>query len=179
MKTKLIAGIFLIIALFSNCKNEKTTENKTEETPKVEDTFNVTIDALIKKDDKLNLFYTTDGSIDFTQIEPLWFEAKGSDQVQKIVYHLPAGTLPTQIRLDFGMNKEQEDVVLNSISMEYKGKTKTIGMMELKNYFMPDESKCTFDPETGTIKAKLNNGVKNYSLYPQEALSAEISKLLQ
>ena len=62
---------------------------------------------------------------------------------------------------------------------EYKGKKKEIYGSELGLLFRPDESKCTFDPTTGVIKAIVKDGLKQIpSMYPQETNLGPVLKKL-
>ncbi len=177
MKTKFALLILIASAAFTSCKDSKN-ENKSEELAIDDTQFKVTTNVIVKKDDDFSLFYTEDGSIDFKG-DPIWISVKGSESVQQVVYKLPKDVFPTELRLDFGMKKDQDDIVLQSVDLEYKGKKRTIAGAELGNFFRPDESKCSFDPLTGIIKAVVKDGVRQFpSLYPQEAnLKPEIEKL--
>lgn len=180
MKTKFIIAVLVLLGIFTGCKNEKSLDSlevvKSEVA--VDDSFKVTLGVIVKKDDNLSLFYTEDGSIDFKG-EPIWQGVKGNDGVQEVVYTLPEGVFPTQLRMDFGMNKDQEEMVLKSVLLEYKGNKKEFIGANLANFFRADENKCTFNPSTGVIKAVVKDGVRQYpSLYPHEAsLLPEINKL--
>lgn len=182
MKTKFIAVLVLLTAFISGCKDEKSVDNlDVVKSEVIDNSFKVTLDVIVKENDDFSLFYTEDGSTDFTKIKPIWMSVKGSETSQKVIYSLPEDVIPTQLRLDFGINKIQKDVVLNSVTMEFKGKSKTIGCPELVSFFRADENKCTFDHVTGLIKAKNIDGVRQFpSLYPHEkALGAELEKLLR
>ncbi len=179
MKTRIILSVLLVTTLFTGCKNDKSVDSLDVVKPEaIDNSFKVTLDVIVKKDDDFSLFYTEDGSIDFKGV-PIWLGVKGSDGVQQVVYTLPQDVFPTELRLDFGMKKDQEDIVLRSVNLEYKGKKRTIAGSELGNFFRPDDSKCSFDPGTGIIKAVVQDGVRKYpSLYPHEAnLKPEIEKL--
>lgn len=181
MKTKLITILLLITTIFG-CKDEKSVDNLEIVKPDVIDnSFKLTLDVIVKENDDFSLFYTEDGSTDFTKIEPIWISVKGSESSQKVIYSLPEDVIPTQLRLDFGINKNQKDIVLNNVSMNYKGKTKTIGCPNLVSFFRADDSKCTFDHVTGKIVAKIVDGKRQYpSLYPHETvLQPEIEKLIK
>jgi hypothetical protein len=181
MKTKLITILLLITTIFG-CKDEKSVDNLEIVKPDVIDnSFKLSLDVIVKENDDFSLFYTEDGSTDFTKIEPIWISVKGSESSQKVIYSLPEDVIPTQLRLDFGINKNQKDIVLNNVSMNYKGKTKTIGCPNLVSFFRADDSKCTFDHVTGKIVAKIVDGKRQYpSLYPHETvLQPEIEKLLK
>ena len=49
----------------------------------------------------------------------MWMAIKGSEAPQDIVFTLPKDVLPTQLRLDFGMTKDQAPIIINSFSMNY------------------------------------------------------------
>jgi hypothetical protein len=176
MKTRIILSILLVTVFFTGCKNDKSVDSLEVVTPEVVDnTFKVTLKVIVKKDDDFALFFTEDGSINFKD-DPIWHGVKGSESLQDVVFELPEGSYPTQLRMDLGIKKDQEDITLKSVKMEYKGKTREIVGAELINFFRADDSKCTFDPATGLIKAV--GPTKAPSLYPQEAnLGPEIAKL--
>ena len=178
MKTKSILVLLLAI-IFVSCKNDTKENSKQEPTVESqENTFKVTVSAIAKKDDDFCLLYSEDGTIDFKD-GAVWQHLKGSENEQQVVFNLPKDAYPTQLRVDFGINKEQEDIVLKAIVLEYNGKKKEIHGDELRLLFRPDESKCTFDPLTGIIKAIVKDGQKQSpSFYPQEAnLGPELIKL--
>lgn len=165
--------------VFTGCKDEKSVDSLEVKQPEaVDETFKVTLGLVVKKDDTFSLFYTEDGTINFKD-EPVWLVVKGSDAEQQITYTLPDEVFPTELRFDFGLNKEQEDITLRSVTLEYKGNKRTIAGAELGNFFRADDTRCTFDPQSGLIKGIEKNGVKQSpSLYPHEAnLKPEIEKL--
>lgn len=179
MKTKSILVVLFSAVLFLSCKNDKTESTKDEASKEVaESGFKVTLNVIVKQDDDFSLFFTEDGSIDFKGT-PIWIGVKGSPNVQQVVYTLPSEVFPTELRLDFGMKENQEDIVLQSVVLEYKANKKEISGAALSNFFRADENKCTFDATTGVIKAIIKDGVRQHpSLYPQEAnLKPEIEKL--
>lgn len=176
MKTRIILSILLVTVFFTGCKNDKSVDSLEVVTPEVVDnTFKVTLKVIVKKDDDFSLYFTEDGTINFKD-EPIWQGVKGNESLQDVVYVLPEGVYPTQLRLDFGLKQDQEDITLKSVKMEYKGKTREILGAELINFFRADDNKCTFDSSTGLIKAI--GQPKARSLYPQETnLGPEIAKL--
>ncbi len=178
MKTKSILLLFLGVIFFS-CKNDN--KENTNQEPGIEaqaNIFKVTVSAIAKKDDDFCLLYTEDGTINFKD-GSVWQNLKGNENEQQVVFNLPKDAFPTQLRVDFGINKDQEDIVLKAIIMEYNGKKKEIRGEELRLLFRPDESKCTFDPASGIIKAIVKDGQKQSpSFYPQELnLGPELLKL--
>jgi hypothetical protein len=177
MRNRILFAFILMTSIFIGCKNEKSADQLEVLTPEVVDnTFKVTVDVIVKKDDDFCFFYTDGSGPDFK--EPIWMGVKGNETSQKVVYLIPNENFPSEIRLDFGMKKDQEDVVLKSVLLEYKGKKREIIGAELGTYFRADDTKCTFDPTTGIIKAVVKSGVRQSpSLYPQDnILKAEIEK---
>lgn len=183
MKSKfsLLFCSFFFTILFG-CKNETPIDNLEVISPKSEkfdvDLFKITLNVVVKKDDDFAIFYTTDGSTDF-KIAPIWHAVKGNSDAQEIKIELPNNIFPTQLRMDFGLKQDQEDVVLKSVILEYKDKKREISGLEIANFFRADENKCTFDRNTGIIKAVVKDGKKESpSLYPQESfLGPELKKL--
>ena len=179
MKTRIILSILLVSVFFTGCKNDKSADSQEAVKPEVVDnTFKVTLNVIVKKDDDFCLYYTEDGSINFKD-NPIWVGVKGNENIQKVVYSLPKDVFPTELRLDFGLKKDQEDIILKSVAIEYKGKKREINGAEMATFFRADDSKCSFDASTGLIKAVVKNGEKQCSsLYPHETLlKPEIEKL--
>lgn len=179
MKTKIFTFLMLSIFILFGCKNDKSNDKSNEnEVEKASNIFKVTVSVIAKKNDDFCLLYTEDGSIDFKN-GSIWQNVKGSENEQQVEFYLPKDVYPTQFRIDFGLNKEQEDIVLKRIVFEYNGNKKEVVGNELRLLFRPDESKCTFDGNTGIIKAITKDGQKQSpSLYPQESnLGPELAKL--
>lgn len=169
MRTKFILSLLFSLILLVSCKNEKPIDSLDVVSPEkiADNTFKVTLNVIVKGDDTFSLYYTEDGSIDFKG-EPLWLAVKGNESAQDVAFSLPKDVYPTQLRLDFGMNTKQEDIFLKAVTFEYKGNKKQIVGADLINYFIADQSKCSFDSTTGLIKAIVKDGVRQYpSLYPQ------------
>lgn len=183
MKTKFITLGICITCLLISCKYEKKNDSTevVDKTEVIDNSFKVVLDVIVKDNDDFSIFYTEDGSSDFTKIPPIWLTVKGSEYSQKVLFSLPEDVIPTQLRIDFGINENQKDIILNSIEMEYMGKSKKIGCPQLVSYFRADDSKCTFDHVTGKIVAKVVDGKRQFpSLYPHETvLQPEIEKLIQ
>lgn len=182
MKTRIILSILLIAVFFTACKNDKSTGspdgNKPEEAVAV---FQVTLDVIVKKDDTFSLFYTEDGSTDFSKIEPLWLNVKGSNLPQSVVFNLPKDVIPSQLRLDFGLTKDQEEIIINKFRMDYFAKSFEVTGDKFYIYFEADKSKTIFDKDKKTINAVIKDGVRQYpSFYPNtKPLGEEIIKLVK
>ena len=184
MKFLHLTKLALLIFIISACKEEKPKEAP-KETPKVAVTENidkrykVMLDFVAKKDDSFALFYTTDGSIDFTKIEPIWVEFKGDEIMQQIVFNIPDNVVPTQLRLDVGVNKEQEEVIIRKFKMVHLDKSFEASGDIFFDYFRPDLTKTIVDKETGVVKPVIKKDVRQSpSFYPIEPILAdEIAKI--
>lgn len=172
---------FLLVALVLvvvSCKNEpKNQSNEVNNQEVVSNTFKVTVNAVVKKNDDFCLLYTEDGSLNFEK--GVWKGITGSENVQTIEFSLPDNEFPTQLRLDLGKNPEQNDIIIKSMKLEYAGKSRELKEFELGVFFRADNSKCTFNYETGLVTALVKDGIRqNPSLYPNESvLGPELQKL--
>ena len=178
MSPKTTAFVFLMFILLTSCKND-TSQNVNQK--RIDANFKITLNVIVKKDDNFCLFYTQDGTTDFSKIQPIWVGVKGKETEQKVIYSLPKKALPTQLRLDFGLAKNQENIILKSVSIENNGKKRVINRPELAGFFIADVKKCTFNASNGVIRAVVKEGVRQYpSLFPQEeSIKAELEKLAQ
>jgi hypothetical protein len=172
--------VLLIVLSTLGCKNEKS-ENTDTQLPTKQtvgnDFYTITLDLIAQKDDSFHVFYTEDGSINFEEDKSVWNEFKGSPNPQKLVFNLEKGVMPNQLRLDFGLNKDQGDVILNSVQITYLDQNLTFTGPEIFKYFRPNESSTTIDLSTQTLKP-LNKG-QNNSLYPLETLKPELEKIMK
>ncbi len=180
MKTKFITILLLVTTLFS-CKNESNSEkNSSSVQPELTKNFKVSLNVLVKQDDNFQIYYTEKTSSDFNEEESVWVEVKGSENPQDVVFNIPEDVLPTMFRLDFGVNDKQEDIKLNSINIEYLGKSFKSEIPLIANYFRPLDS-TQVDVKNGLIKAILKDGKRvEPAIYPhEEILKMELEKLFK
>jgi hypothetical protein len=179
MRTKSIVVLLFSVLLTLGCKSDKTEEGKADapvdNSPKG---FRVTLNVTVKKDDVFSLFYTEDGTADFKK-DPIWIDAKGSETAQNVVFNLPEEVVPTQFRVDFGRNKDQEPIKINSFKMEYYQKSFEIPGDKFYIYFDADLSKTVYDKNAATVSAVVKDGERMFpSFYPNQLpLGQEIQKL--
>jgi hypothetical protein len=180
MKTKISLALIIFSTLFVGCKNEKSVDSlEVVKTEVVDKNFQVTLDVVVKKNDDFALYYTQDGTSDFKDA-PIWIGVKGSEASQKVVFSLPEDVIPTHLRIDFGMNKDQEPIALNNYKMTYAGKSfEAPGAMFFK-YFRPNLECTNVDPEKGLI-IPVKKGDKYFgpSFYPEQLICDEIDKLVK
>lgn len=182
MKYKILVVFALMITTLNSCKNEKReSQQVTEQKPSSEtnDFFRITLDVVAKKDDSFHIFYTEDQTLNFSEEKSVWVEFKGNDESQKLVFDLPKGKIPTQLRVDYGLNKDQGDIKINSLEISYKGKSKVIPGSDYFKYFRPNLDNTAVDVGAQTVKALIKPGTKfsGPSTYPLENLPAELKNL--
>ena len=78
----------------------------------------------------------------------------------------PDTVIPNQVRIDFGRNKAQDDIVLNKIKFSYKGNSFEAKGKEVYKYFWADTSYTVLDKEFGLLKRKVKGQLNGPSLYP-------------
>ena len=84
---------------------------------------------------------------------------KGGNVDEKITLNLAQDIVPTDIRLDFGMNKEQESVLVKNVKINYYGKDLIFKGSEFFNWFVNDpQFKTEVDATAGTLKILKNGG---------------------
>lgn len=151
---KIILFAFSLL-LFISCKNEdkKVEESKEGVAEKVMDTvFTVTLNATVKKDDSFQIYFRKSGETTYQETSSVFTELKGSDKPQDIVFRLPEGVIPDYIRMDFGVNKEQTEVKVNSFKMSYFGKQfQTSNPSEFFKLILIEPKTANVDVEKGIL----------------------------
>jgi len=185
MKIKFLVVLAAIITMVS-CKKEEGSENKTGENTAVnqevdKDLLKVSFGLVVKKDDNMCLYYTEDGTINFTDKKTVWVPVKGSDNEQEVVFKLPKNVLPTHIRVDFGYgkNESQSDVTLKSFKMNYYDKMFEAKDTMIFNYFYPNKDNTVIPAKTAILQRKTKDQPSGPILYPHEPLTAELKKMIQ
>ncbi len=145
-----------ILLLFLNCENNNNTNQLV-----------VNIDAVIQKTDSINVYYTKSKDINFKDEQSFWTKVIGNKKNQKIQIVFPDSVQPKQIRLDFGRNISQNDIVLNKMDFSYKNKNFSVKGKEMFYIFRVDENNSVVDKLNGSIKRKDPNQINGPSLYPK------------
>ena len=139
MKTKkIVISIFSILTLIS-CKNESDKKEGDQNQAELKETFDVNFNLTISKDDTFQLYYTEDGTLNFGDDRSVKSVVKGGEASQDVLFKLPADVLPTNIRLDFGENPEQGNVLVKSMKLKYLNNSyeKTFSPSDpLSHYFL-------------------------------------------
>ncbi len=155
MKTRNFVVSLLMILVLVSCKDEKDSKTPVEDKNEIKETFDVSFNLIIPKDDTFQLYYTEDGSLNFGDERSVKSVVKGSGQAQDLLFKLPADVLPTYIRLDFGQNPEQENILINSMTFKYHDKTYNVGygngQETLNHFFYYKDGHVKYDEATHTI----------------------------
>ena len=172
---KKIILAFILLA-FIGCKEEKKEEKKVE-IP----TFNVSFNLILQKDDKIHLYYTQDGTVNFNEDNSSWVDLKGSNTPQTITFKLPQDVFPTNLRVDFGsgVNELQSDVDLKSFTMEYAGKKVLAEGNKIFEFFYINESNTKRLEGTTILKKLDKKQAVGPMLYPHTLLTEKAKELVK
>jgi hypothetical protein len=134
--------------------------------PRKDSDFNINMDLVLKQNDSIHTYYTTDGSIDFNETQSFWTKIKGSSNNQRVHIDFPDDIVPNQIRIDLGNNILQEVVVLNKLEFLYKSQSFTLKGKEIYRYMRVNESSTILDKNLGLLQRKNKKIKAGPSLYP-------------
>lgn len=148
--------VFITSYIIISCNNEAKNNS-----------FVLNIDAVIQQSDSINVYYTKSKDINFSDKQSFWTKVIGNKKNQKIQIVFPDTIFPKQIRLDFGRNIKQKDIVLNKIDFAYKNKNFSVKGKEVFYIFRVDDNNTIVDKLNGSIKRKSPNQVNGPSLYPK------------
>ncbi len=175
MKTKsILPFVILVLTLFS-CKN-KTEDGASKVAAPVKENFIVELDVNTSKKDDFTVYYTEDKTNEFDGIKAVWKGVLGGGTDEKVIIELPVDVIPTNIRLDFGINPEREDVIVNKITLKYLDKVFDIRGADFLNYFIKNDVPTEVDTAKGTIKIiKTKEKVDGTYFYPRQELLDQIA----
>lgn len=181
MKNKILMLMTIVSLVIVSCKGDNQEKEGTTDAPKVavKENFSVELSVIAPKEDNFAAYYTEDGTINFTGEKAIWSGVKGQAESQMIVFDMREEVIPTHVRIDFGLNKEQGDVVLEKFKLSYYGKSFESRGSDFLKYFIPNDSvKTEIDEVKGTIKF-IKNPKKYFPpfYYPQQAVLDEIGKI--
>lgn len=181
MKTKNIVLSILMVLALTSCKNEVEKKEGDKNQVELKETFDVNFNVIVTKDDTFKLYYTEDGTLNFADDRAVLCVIKGSATAQDVLFKLPADVLPTQVRLDFGDNAEQGDLVINSMKFKYLKNVyeKSFGPNEqITHYFYPLDAQIKIDDATKTVKLLKPSGqIHDPLMWSNQLLSDEMVKL--
>lgn len=180
MKYKFFVIVAFLSIAVTSCKkeNKETTEPSVVE-DSVKQNFSVEIDATAEAKDDFAVYFTEDGTNNFSGEKTAWRGIAGGATTEKLVFDLPEEITPTLIRLDFGMNKEQGDIIIENVKMDFGGNSFSFKGSDFFNYFIKTEEFSTeIDPAKGTLKIlKGKKGFKTPYFYPTQMTIDAIAKI--
>ena len=172
---KYFVTLIVLFTLYSCKNNEAVKEEKVEE--EVQKGFVIKLNATVKKDDSFQVYYRTKSQPTFEEANSLYYEFKGNDKPQDITFILPEGVIPDFIRLDFGVNKEQEPIKVNSLTMSYFGKSFEIQGGNFFNYLLVEEKTMSYDKASATLTPIRNGDFYDPVTSSEMKLFEEIQKI--
>lgn len=182
MKTKifLIASILLVFA--TSCKDKDAKEGTTEQAQPakaVKENFSVELDVTASKKDDFSLYYTEDNTLNFKGELALWHGVTGNNTRETVLFDLSEELVPTDIRLDFGMNKEQDLVTVYNVKISYYGNDMSFKGSDFFKYFIESKDfKTEIDVPNGALKIMKNGAeYKTPFFYPRQELIDALKKL--
>lgn len=178
MRTKFFINLVAILVIATSCKNEKKADDQAGANP-VKQNFSVELDVVVAKKDDFTLYYTEDNTVNFVGGMAAWKGVNGGGVEEKVLFELSEEIIPTDIRLDFGLNKQQEYVQINNVNINYYGKDFTFKGSDFFNWFIKDDKfKNEIDPAKGTIKfVKSGADYVTPYFYPRQELIDQLKKL--
>lgn len=173
--------MLLIFSLsFVSCKNEKTEVDNATTSPVVskDSPFTVKINAVVLKDDVFSIYYNEDGKDNYLPEQVVIIETKGKSTAQDIIFELPKDVLPMNLRFDLGSNKDQKSIKINSLQMDFSGKSfSTKNSAEFIKYFSPNPQ-IEFDVATSSANIIIDSTVMYDPIFfATPELKNEIEKL--
>lgn len=171
----------LVIALFLvSCKGDN--QQKTEETPKEEAKkigFVVTLNAVVPKNDNFELIYRETEQMPYEEATLVSTAVTGSPEPQNIVFGVTENDIPNFIRLDYGTNKEQGEILIKSLKIEHKGKQFIMNGKDFFNYIMINPTNLKANLEKVSLTPVVSaDGSYDPMSYSEKPLYEEIQKLL-
>ncbi len=177
---KVATLLILVLFVLTACKKDKSIDELQVVVPKVEESkVKVVLDAVVKKDDSFQLFYTEDGSLNFDETHTVRVNVKGNVTSQKIVFDLPDDCAFTFLRIDTGENDKQDVIKVNGLLIKYYDKKLDAKGNACFQYFAPNDQMILDFPNSTLTPTPQAGKTYDPILYPLETLGPELQKLLK
>jgi hypothetical protein len=179
MKSSLLVVLSFFVLI--SCKNEKAETSSSEKVGNEVSHPNFTIEIIAsaaQKDD-FALYFTEDNTINFTSENALWTGIEPAKE-NKLVFELKEERVPTHIRVDLGLNKQQDSVVIYKMKLAYLNKSFEFKGSEFFQFFNQDpQFKTKINPVNGTLTVYKNgDDYQTPFFYPNEQLANSIKELI-
>lgn len=157
----IVFGLLLMILSLYSCKenNNKPVSEQDNGPVKVElkDYFQVSMNVEVEKDDVFEVYFYETGSTTFHPRDFVSMKVNGGDGNQNLIIDLPDNIYPERLRLDFGKNKNQGLLKINSISLVFNEKEYEFSDKEIINEFKASKF-IDFDEENLSFRTKVIDG---------------------
>lgn len=177
---KVLFGVLISSTLIS-CGDNKKSDSKTNESPTeapvvITNPLKVTLDAIIPKDDTLEIYYRFDPNTDFEAMYMINSVVKGHDSIQNITFDLPTDKKIYDFRIDFGTNKDQSPIEIKNFNMQYQGTSLNVKDTLFFQYFQNNEY-IDYTRDKAIAKPKVVNDNYDPIFMPREVFATEVEKL--
>ncbi|GAA3723283.1 MULTISPECIES: hypothetical protein [Flavobacterium] len=182
MKTKLFFVSLILFVTFTSCKKEANKDEvKPAEVEVKNNNFQVTLSAIVKADDNFQLYYSQDAyEVPYKEENSVWTAVKANENQQDIVFNLPEDVIPNYIRIDFGTNEAQKEIVIKNFRMKYYSKSFEAKDSLFFNYFIPNDCIKILDKKNSTIQNfKTKEGKYDPLFYSEKALYDQIQLIVK
>ena len=137
---KYIVFVVAFIALFVSCKNKNESNKGTVQEvlkvkEKVSKDFIVSIKGKFEKEDSFQLYFIEEGSEPYSEKKSVWAKVDPSKDSQEVTFVIPNEIYPHNIRLDLGINSQQNTIDIEEITLNYKKNQLVVLGSEVKDYF--------------------------------------------
>lgn len=178
MKKIFLTSIFAGLLIVTSCKNDQKEKEVSEKsaTP----FFYAEVDVEAAQKDDFALYYTEDNSVNFNGDLAEWSGTKGGNAKETITFKLREDKFPTNIRLDFGINKAQDSVKVYQVKIGYQDRSFTIPGAAFFTYFINNEKdfSASIDQKSGALKIVKKESTYNTPyFYPTEELNKKIKEI--
>lgn len=177
MKTQVVVVLLAIHALTVSCNSDKKQEVDTASAKPSE--IRVVLDAKVEVDDSFQVFYTEDGSFNFTEESSVRVNVNGSNNSQQIVFSLPEEVILSNFRIDTGENPDQKPIVVNSLTVQFYERKLEMKNMEIIQYFYPNQHLTLDYAKSSLVANPSHTGVYDPFLFPQEPLTKALADLMK
>lgn len=166
------------LLIISGCKGETPIDDLPVVTPKLpENEVEVVAAMTVKEDDIFELFYTEDGTNNFGP-KSKRVTVPGNDQKQLITFVLPDDARPTNLRLDVGQNPDQDDMIMESLTVKFHNNSLKISAEQFFKYFTPNGD-LKVNPEEKIIGPDPRKGGYDPAFYPEAEITGKLMKLVK
>lgn len=147
--------LIIVLSVFYACGKKKNVDN-----------FYINLNVVLQESDSIRVFYKTDGKINLSEKDAFWTKVKGSKKNQVINIKFPKDILPNQLRIDFGNNPMQPEIIINKLECLYKNNSFVLKGREVYLLLRVDENNTMLNEDLGLLKRKNLIQKNGPSLYP-------------